>query len=463
MKSNEYIQLHSILTDIVEGPLGGPLPLPKCVKDVQARAKSANGDEAVPGAALRWLELLNRGVDPHLLRQALQTRETDEATIRALIRFLVSKKSHLPLDREKVDWLVTHLFQVWEERDRDPGGSFSSEIEAILEGCEFPPLSPHCEELLMEIPSFLDELKYFQKFSQITESRIIQRGRYLKSQLGEEFFHPTVLAAIVNYNLLLGKKMSGLLQETIQAVSRSAPATRADLPDAQEVLQRDYRTISESGVFHRFTELDRKAELDQEQKRAQEQKREKELNEQPKQTQSGVIRAAEPKPSTLEEKLMGLGIDPGRQAERLRNRIKEIGLRMRSNPAGAPLPSAFGSLRLSDWEAKSFLTEHAPSEESFRADFGRSVTSTIGILSRIEEDLPAYFDTKGAEHIWKRHCDALIYLLYEGRRQLELLKKLSSDSEKRGLQEKSRQLLSTAEKLESYLTRLSALFGGSLA
>ena len=86
------------------------------------------------------------------------------------------------------------------------------------------------------------------------------------------------------------------------------------------------------------------------------------------------------------------------------------------------------------------------------------MTSTIGILSRVEEDLPAYFETKGNEHVWKRHCDALIYLLHEGRRQLELLKKLSGDSEKRGLQEKSKQLLSTAEKLESYLTRLATLF-----
>ena len=86
------------------------------------------------------------------------------------------------------------------------------------------------------------------------------------------------------------------------------------------------------------------------------------------------------------------------------------------------------------------------------------MTTTIGILSRIEEELPSYFETKGAEHIWKRHCDALVYLLYEGRRQLELLKKLSDDSGKRGLQEKSKQLFSTAEKLESYLNRLSTLF-----
>jgi len=49
-------------------------------------------------------------------------------------------------------------------------------------------------------------------------------------------------------------------------------------------------------------------------------------------------------------------------------------------------------------------------------------------------------------------------LLYEGRRQLEILKKLSADSDKRGLAEKSKQLLATAEKLDSCVKRVAALF-----
>jgi len=76
----------------------------------------------------------------------------------------------------------------------------------------------------------------------------------------------------------------------------------------------------------------------------------------------------------------------------------------------------------------------------------------------MDEELPAYFETKGAEHLWKRHCDALLYLLYEGRRQLEVLGELARSSEKRGLPDKSKQLLSTAEKLEGYLGRVAGLF-----
>ena len=450
MQGTEFLELHSILTEIMAEPLGGAPPIPLFVTDIETRAKSPDGDAPVSEEALRWLELLNRGVDPHLLRQALQKRKKDQAEVQALIRFLVSKKTHSQADREKVDWLVTYLFEVWEERDRDPGGRFDTEIEQILEGCDFPPLSPHGEELLLEIPVLLDELRFFERFSQITESRIIHRGRNLKNQFEEEFFHPTVLAAIVNYNLVLGRKMRGLLHETMQAISRSAPGASAALPNTQEVLQSDYRVISE--FLQQVTELEREAQ------REREQKREKAAPEPLTTEKLAAARAAAAKPPSMEEQLIALGIDPGRQAEQLRNRVKEIALRVKSSPGGAPLPSGGGGLILSDWESKAFLTEYSPAEESFRADFARAVTSVIGIITRIEEELPAYFETRGAEHLWKRHCDALVYLLYEGRRQLEILKKLSADSDKRGLKEKSTQLLATAEKFDSYVKRVAALF-----
>jgi hypothetical protein len=236
----------------------------------------------------------------------------------------------------------------------------------------------------------------------------------------------------------------------MQTIAQSAPAASAALPNTQDVLQSDYRVISE--VLQQLTVLDREAQ------REREQKREKAVPEPLTPAQLASARAAEAKPPTLEEQLLALGIDPGRQAEQLRNRMKEIALRVKSSSGGAVLASTGSSLVMSDWEAKAFLTDHSPAEESFRADFARSVTSGIGIITRIEEELPAYFETRGAEHLWKRHCDALVYLLYEGRRQLETLRRLSADSTKRGLQDKSAQLLATADKLDSYVKRVAALF-----
>ena len=419
------------------------------MQKIQAQADAAGGDSAVSDEALRWLELLNRGIDPHLLRQALKDRESDPEIIRKLIRYLVTKKAHFEADREKLDWLVTQLFEVWEGSDRDAGGRFEMELEQILEGHDFSPLSPQAEDLLQEIPALLDELRFYERFSQITESRIISQGRYLKARFGEEFFHPKVLAATVNYNLVLGRKMKALLQDTIETASQSEHSGPLGVPDAEATLQSDYRAVSD--VLLQISKLDKEAQQDKEQKQKQK------LGSQARAREASAPRTAGAKPLPADKVLIGMGIDPGRQAEILRSRMKEIANRVKESSGGA-LPSAAGSLVLSDWEAKAFVTEYPPSEESFRADFARSIASGIGIITRIEEELPAYFETQGADHLKKRHSDALLYLLHEGRRQLELLKKLSVDSERRGLAEKSKQLTATAEKLEDYVKRVATLF-----
>jgi hypothetical protein len=332
------------------------------------------------------VELLNRGIDPHLLRQALKDREADPEMIRVLIRYLVTKKAHFQSDREKVDWLVTHLFEVWEESDRDPGRRFDVEIEQILAGHEFPPLSPQAEDLLLEIPALLDELRFYEQFSQITESRIISQGRYLKGRFGEEFFHPKVLAAIVNYNLVLGRRMQTLLQGTMESASRSEEPGATDLPGTEETLQSDYRAISD--VFAQLSKLDKEAQ------RTKEQKRRLEMESQARAREAAAPHPAEAKPRATDEALIEMGIDPGRQNEILRNRMKEIAQRVKASPGGKL--RAWGSLVLNDWEAS--------------------------------------------------------------RRQLDLMKRLSSDSERRGLAEKSKQLAVTAEKLEDYVTRVATLF-----
>ena len=446
MNGKEYLHLHAVLSGIAEGPLGGLPPLPECVQRIQAQAGAGSGDAAVSEEALRWLELLNRGIDPHLLRQALKDRESDPETLRVLIRYMVTKKAHFQADREKLDWLVTQLFEVWEGSDHDPGRRFDVEIEELLADHEFPSLSQPSEDLLQEVTVLLDELRFYERLSQITESRVISQGRYLKGRFGEEFFHPKVLSAIVNYNLVLGRKMRALLQDTM---SQSEQAGATDLPATEAALQSDYRAISD--VLLQLSKLDKEAHHNKDQKRKYE------LESEARAREAGAPRPTEAKPTTADEAMIKMGIDPGRQAEHLRSRMKEIAQRVKASSGGA-LPSATGSLVLSDWEAKPFVTEYPPSEESFRADFARGIAASIGIITRMEEELPAYFETRGTDHLKKRHSDALLYLLHEGQRQLELLKKLSADSERRGLEEKSKQLTATAEKLEGYLKRVTTLF-----
>src|SRR5262249_24055586 len=136
----------------------------------------------------------------------------------------------------------------------------------------------------------------------------------------------------------------------------------------------------------------------------------------------------------------------------------ELTMRLRSNLNMNSVPNSFAPLLLSEWEAAAFRTLFPEAEESFRADFARGLCRSIVVIYRIYEEIPQYLEKKGTEYLWKRHYDSLVYLLYEGRSQKDVLGQLATASEKRGLPEKSRQLQASIQKLDTSLGKVAELF-----
>ncbi|MBI4465230.1 MAG: hypothetical protein HY647_11045 [Acidobacteria bacterium] len=428
----EFSSLHDIYRTMVEKELGYSFPLPQGIDETLAQKDSDAASEAVGEPLRQWLALLDSAINPHQLRSYVIGQKVEEPVLESLIRFLVAKPSHSQADRDKVDWLATYLFKLQEERSGLPAGWPKAAVLEILRGFEFPPLTRHAEDLLNEIPPLLDEINYVGTFSQITDSHVIQRGRDLKDQFGEAFFQPDVLAAIVNYNLLFGKKFNELFQETTRKVHEFAQTqSEAEPLDAQQLLQSDYRSTTDA--FQQLSELGRREGLHS----------------------STPSLMAE---GDLERQLKHLGIDSTQEALYLRNRIEELTIRLQANPGLTSIPNPFAPLLLHDWEASAFRTLYAKSEQTYRADFARSVRHAIAIISRIFEEIPLYQEKTGTEYLWKKHYDALVYLLYEGRAHKESLLRLAVLSEQRGLQEKSKQLQLTVQKLDASLAKVAALF-----
>ncbi|MGH9784211.1 MAG: hypothetical protein ACRD88_08495, partial [Terriglobia bacterium] len=417
--------------------LGHAIPLPQGVEEAIARKDSLPSEQAAPEPWAQWLAMLDLAINPHKLRSYVTNEDAPEPTVVALIRFAVAKKSHTEADRDKVDWLLTHLFKKREEQRGLPTGWPRVEVQEILRGYEFPVLSQYAQDVLMEVPVLLDEIKYFSSFHQITDSRAVERGRDLKNQFGKEFFHPDVMAAVVNYNLLLGKKFYGLIQEISQKVHEFAQAqpTRS-APDTDALLRSDYRSAAEA--FRNLGELGRK--------------------------EPGPVareaKTAAPPPATdsLEQQLKRLGVDPAHETQHLRSRIQDLSIRFRSNLTTATVPNPVSPFHLQEWEAGAFRSQYPESEQTFRAEFARSVRYAIAVISRIYEEIPLYHEKKSTEYLWKKHYDALVFLLYEGRRHKEALLKLSAVSRQRGLMEKAKQLQVTAENMDGALVKAAAIF-----
>ena len=432
--TTEYREIHSIYQTLLEGELKHSFPLPELILDLLDPKKSANASQPAPRAAEEWLEVLDMAVTPHMMRSYFNERGAQDTALRVLVRFIVSKKAHSQDDRDKVDWLATHLFKLREEQKRRPTSWPKTEVMEILDGFDFPMLSRYAEDLLMEMPALLDEVKFFEHFNQITDSRIIQRARDLKNQFGEEFFHPDVLAAIVNYNLFFGNKFHTLMQDTMRQVHEFAQTAEHRTPTTAEIMESDYRLTADA--LRQLSEIGRREVL----------------------SGTGGSGNLAGQDVTPEQQLKQLGVDVEQEVLYLRNRTEELTMRLRSNLNMTSVPNSFAPLVLSEWEAAAFRTLFPESEQSFRADFARGLCRAITLIYRIYEEIPQYLEKKGTEYLWKRHYDSLVYLLYEGRNQKEVLGQLGGASEKRGLPEKTRQLQATIQKLDTGLAKVAELF-----
>ena len=161
----------------------------------------------------------------------------------------------------------------------------------------------------------------------------------------------------------------------------------------------------------------------------------------------------------LDEQLERLGIDKSRELSKLRSRVRDLAKKLMEDAAVRSVRICGSPLPLQDWEADALRSLTAKREENLQGAFARSTARAIAFLVRIYEELYAYETKKGAgDADWKKHHNALFYLLYEGRQHKTALLQLSLLHRKSGFPELAQQLATTAEKLEANLARLEDLF-----
>jgi hypothetical protein len=168
--------------------------------------------------------------------------------------------------------------------------------------------------------------------------------------------------------------------------------------------------------------------------------------------------APEAAEAAVVEHLRHLGINLSREAESLRTHEQELALRLRANPRLTVIPSSVAPLALQEWESTAFRIQYPESEQTFRADFARSICHAIALTWCIYEETPQYLEKKSTEFHWKKHYETLVYLRYHGHVHKLKMMQLITDSQQRGLLEKAKQLQATAEKLQAGLDKAADLF-----
>lgn len=432
----EFRHLHLFFLDLLGPQFFRQLPIPEETQTVASPEDSAVASQPVSESLQEWLERLDGSIGPDQLRQYGQEKGIAEPLSRALLRFWIGKKIHSVADQDKVDWLATHLFRTREQESGQPTGWAKTEIQSLLQGIPFPPSPREAEVILEELPPLLDDVRYLQSFSQLLDSRIIERGRELKTQLDNAFFHPIVLAAIINYNLILGKKFNELLdqeQARIQQSGSEPPETPGG--NLRESLQGEYRR--NAAIVQQLPQGDLSSP-----------------DAEPENTE--LLTSLETLLTRhLQERL---GIDNKHEEAKIRGRMRELATNARSNPAIRSLRICGTPLPLEGWEVQALRSLLSRRGEDLRKAFARGISWAVAIRVRIQEEQYAYDTKRKTGDPAKKHYDSLFYLLCEGQNHKASLIRLSYLHRKGGFRELAQQLVVAADKLTATLAKVEEFF-----
>lgn len=183
-------------------------------------------------------------VAPSILRRFFERlRRQDEKILFNVIKFYLYARATAGEQRDKLDFLLTRVAEVWvDERSEyamKERSEFRRTIAGLLNGMEFRRVDPAVvADLAREFDNLRDQINGIDSFEELTSSSVLARGRELKQQVGEAYFEPDLLLSIIECNIATKNRFARLYQKE---------ETRL-VEDAQRLLE------NEQSIAHGFGE-----------------------------------------------------------------------------------------------------------------------------------------------------------------------------------------------------------------
>jgi len=277
----------------------------------------------------------------------------------------------------------------------------------------------------------------------LTGSGLFSRGRELKEGFGEERYRPTVLAAVVNYNLVLASAFRGLFDRVAeQNRELAAQLASADYRGNVKPLHKLATSTEEgpaanSGMDPAF-----------------------ETGGSPFDWMAAVAPNPEAAPlnavSDADATVFTPAFQPDREVlERRRLRIALENLTSHFSASGEKPLNAVSiqdeSLVFEEWEARALATDYSAAEQSFRARFARTLKDSCVLLYRLTEEAAQLQRKGGSSDLSSPHEESLAWLRATSQEQVHTLRQFAEEIAQRGLPEKQQQILLTALRLSDLL------------
>ena len=165
--------------------------------------------------AHHWFKTMDQAIQVHQLRQFLQTTTgVNEETLIALIQHHLGKSEKTDSDRDKVDFLLVQLLN-----QTAPSQVANVDLAFVASGLESAlGVVKATTPAWLDLESLVTEARTAQTLSDLFSSGILEKGRKIKSDCGQNYFEPSALIAFTRFNFLLRRVFFHLMHQDINAI-----------------------------------------------------------------------------------------------------------------------------------------------------------------------------------------------------------------------------------------------------
>lgn len=486
----DLVAVHGFYLSVLETVTGEAVPVPR-----GASPDDENGTPVEHSISVlrRWLNILDLALAPPMFRDALK-EDLDPAAGEALLRYYVLKTSHTDSDRDKCDFIITHLYRTWREQkglSPAPGEAieitpevlleYEGEIYVMLGDVEPPALPQEHLQLAREFDHLRQEVDEFFHFDSIVDSGIIARVRELKASFAKSFYHPHVLSEVAVYNTFFGRKFDELFRKAAsdiksfaQNITQSGGSIMTRLND--DVTVKELADVHGEDILHEEygKARDHLRKVAQFKKVVDNKRKGRYTTPLPDggAVTAAVAAAAESRPAPPPGGALGYAWEPAAQprpsapgvasasdlmpnqktedhkVEATSDMIRNFIVAADKGFANV-VPLRNCSLLLTPAEVDAFRNAYLH-ERSFRADFAELVRRVVATIATMQMELEDFKKKRRSAYLWKQHADSLKYLLGKAAKLMEELKGTQALCERRGLAEKVKQLEASSDRLRTH-------------
>jgi hypothetical protein len=192
------------------------------VIDLPAHSDLEAGVDAPPQESIEqtrqlFLDLDSR-IQVHQLRQFLQTTtvSSDEA-LRTLLLHHLRRQEHNDSDRDKIDFLLVQFFSHCAPsrlEDADVDLAYVAQtLEPVL-----APVDLNLPEWLNPLDEVVQTANGCRNLNQLLTSRILEKGRKLKTSCGKKYFLPAAMVAFTRFSFLMRRIFFRLMHQDLNAI-----------------------------------------------------------------------------------------------------------------------------------------------------------------------------------------------------------------------------------------------------